>query len=335
MPTATLVYNPYSGRYPSWLLVERAARILQEYGWALHLAQTQSGSQITELARQSAQAGDDAFFVVGGDGSINLALPGLIGSETALGVLPAGTANVWAQELGLPGLSWTRWLALEESARLIAQPLIRRVDVGLINDRPFLLWGGVGLDAFLVHRIEPRTAWEKHFAFMHYTATAAWSAGLWRGINLNVEVEGHQISGHFLLALMTNIHLYAGGLLTLSPDALLDDGQMDLWLFKGENVADTVKVAIDLLTGGYRDSDKTSYFQFRNLKITSESHLYAQVDGEPDGASPGTDDGKPGSEQSLVTARVLPRALKVLAPAETPRVLFSHEPVGKMDGRVK
>ncbi len=70
---------------------------------------------------QGGEEGKEALFVVGGDGTINLAVRGLAGSETALGVLPGGTANVLAQELGLPGLTWTRWMALEESARRLAE----------------------------------------------------------------------------------------------------------------------------------------------------------------------------------------------------------------------
>ena len=148
-----VAYNPAAGRYPSRLLVERAARVFQQVGWTVQLEQTQNSEHITRLARQAAQAGMDYFIIAGGDGSVNRAVAGLINSETALGVLPAGTSNVWAQELGLPGLSWTRWIALEESARRLAQAHIQTIDVGVCNQQPFLLWAGVGLDGFIVHRI--------------------------------------------------------------------------------------------------------------------------------------------------------------------------------------
>jgi diacylglycerol kinase family enzyme len=154
MKRGVLVYNPAAGRFPSRLLAERAANVLRTYGWQIHLEQTRDGEHITQLAQEAAKEQLEAFFVVGGDGSLNRAIPGLVGTETALGVLPAGTANVWAQELGLPGLSWTRWMALEESAHCLAQASVGKIDVGLCNDRPFVV-GRVGLDAFIVHRIEP------------------------------------------------------------------------------------------------------------------------------------------------------------------------------------
>lgn len=254
MKRAILAYNPTAGRFPSRLLAERAARVLQENGWAIHLEQTQSSEHISQMARQAAEAGLEAFFMAGGDGSLNYAVRGLRGSETALGVLPSGTANVWAQELGLPGLTWTRWLALEESARRLAAGKCLSIDLGCCNGRPFLMWAGVGLDAFVVHRLEPRQRWEKHFAVVQYAATMVWHASYWRGMNLMVEVDGKKISGHFLLAVVNNVHLYAGGLANLSPDARLDDGVMDLWLFHGETLGDTVQRAWDLLAGKHGQS---------------------------------------------------------------------------------
>ncbi len=312
MRRGLIVYNPTAGRFPSGLLAERAADVLREQGWQLQLAQTESGEHITQLARQAAAEGLDGFFVVGGDGSLNLALPGLIGSNTALGVLPAGTANVWAQELGLPGLSWTRWMALEESARLLAQSEVRTVDVGLCNGDPFLLWAGVGLDGFVIHRIEPRNRWEKHFSFVYYTASAAWNASFWRGVKLRIQVDGRPISGHYLLALISNIHLYGGGLMQLTPDARLDDGSMDLWLFEGETLGDTMQRMWDLISGRHLQSDHITRYPFSSLSLESDSPLYVQVDAEPvEGHGP-------------VSIQIMPQALHVLVPLVTPHLLFQQ-----------
>jgi diacylglycerol kinase (ATP) len=310
MPSAYLAYNPAAGRYPSWLLAERAANLLSKEGWDIRIVKTQSGEHITRLAYRAAAEQVDAFIVVGGDGSLNRALPGLIGSHTALGVLPAGTANVWGQELGLPGLSWTRLMALEESSRQLAEPRICEMDVGLCNQTPFFLWSGVGLDAFIVHRIEPRNRWEKHFAVVQYATSAIWNASQWGGMNLRVITEGHQIDGHFMLAVVNNIHLYAGGLANLSPDALLNDGMMDLWLFEGSTLGDTVQQAWDLWAGRHVQSEQVHRIGFHDITLDSESPMYTQVDGEP------------GEVESQVVVKVLPRALRVLVPDSAPASLF-------------
>ena len=313
MRKAVLVYNPLAGRYPSWMLTERAADVLRKHNWQVYLEQTQSGEHVTQLARQAAHEEFDAFFVVGGDGSINHALPGLFRTRTALGVLPAGTANVWAQELGLPGLSWTRWDALEESARRLARGEFRQVDVGLCNNQPFLLWAGVGLDAFIVHRLEPRSRLEKHFAVVQYAASILWNAPEWRGLRLRVEANGRTISGHFILGVVSNIHLYAGGLTAISPHARLDDGIMDLWLFMGKSLSDTVYLAWELLSGRHTESDQVMRIPFRIAHLQSDSPMYVQVDGEPIDVPGGT------------TIQVEQQALRVLVPERASDDLFGDE----------
>jgi YegS/Rv2252/BmrU family lipid kinase len=305
-----MVYNPTAGRYPSWLLTERAADVLRSHGWTIELQQTHSAEHISQLAGQAAQDHLDAIFIVGGDGSINFAINELVGTETALGVLPAGTANVWAQELGLPGLNWTRWMALEESARRLATAAPRVIEVGRCNDRYFLLWAGVGLDGFIVHRIEPREQWKKRLAVVHYSASVLWNASLWRGVNLNVTADGVSIKGRFILGVVSNIRLYAGGYVELSPDARLDDGKMDLWLFKGETLGDMVQLAWELFSGNYQRSDQVEHLAFRSLQLRSDSPLFVQLDGEPVKVQDGID------------IEVVPRALKVLVPETTPRPLF-------------
>lgn len=312
MPQGYLVYNPTAGKFPSGLMAKRALAIFQRQGWQLELIQSQTPEHITQLAKEAGELGLDGFFVLGGDGSANLAVNGLIGSNTALGILPGGTANVWSQELGLYGLNLTRWTAIEESAQALAQGEFRAADVGYCDRRGFLLWAGIGLDAFVVHRIEPRDRWEKQFALIQYAASAVWNAGFWHGMNLQVEVDGKRLSGHFLLAVVSNIRLYAGGLAELSPDARLDDGLMDLWLFMGETLGDTVQIAWDLLAGRHHRSDRVLYYPFRNLYLKSDSPMYVQVDGEPL------------TVDKSVEIGVWPQALRIIVPSTTPHQLFDH-----------
>jgi YegS/Rv2252/BmrU family lipid kinase len=312
MPKAYLVFNPAAGRFPSRMLTERAAEVLRSQGWEINLRQTNGGPHITELATKAVNQEMDAFFIAGGDGSINNAVAGLMDSDTPLGVLPAGTANVWSRELGLPGLAWTRLMALEESARQLSNADVYSVDIGLCNGIPFLLWAGVGLDAFIVHHIEPRARWEKHFAVARYASIAMQRASFWGGIKLDVAVDNHEISGHYILGVVSNVHLYAGGLAEISPFARLDDGEMDLWLFAGETLLETLKHAWDLWSGRHLKSDQVQCIPFKKLHLSSSSELHVQVDGEP---IQNNDD---------VTIEVQPKALKVLVPQKAPRALFNE-----------
>lgn len=281
MSKACIVYNPAAGRFPSRILTERAANVLRGHDWHVRLERTHRDTDIIQLARQAVADENDALIIAGGDGSINHALPPLLNSDTALGVLPAGTANVWAREIGLPGLTWTRVMALEESARRLATARVEKVDVGFCNQRPFLLWAGVGFDAFVAHRIEPRTRWEKHFALAQYATNALRQAAVFSGIDLRIRGQGVDLSGHYLLAVVSNIHLYAGGLAELSPHARVDDGEMDLWLFSGNTLIETITHALDVLSGRHVHSDQARCVSFEEIQLSSDSPLYAQVDGEP------------------------------------------------------
>jgi diacylglycerol kinase (ATP) len=186
------------------------------------------------------------------------------------------------------------------------------VDIGQCAGTPFLMWAGVGLDAFAIHHIEPRPRGEKLFANVAYAASTAYHASLWHGINLKVTADNLQINGHYLLALMSNIHLYAGGLAQISPFAVLDDGVMDLWLFEGDTLGDTIQMAWDLYAGRHVDSDRVRYFPFKHLRLESDSTLYVQVDAEP----------LPNDAHSI-EINVIARSLHLLVPNATPRELFS------------
>jgi YegS/Rv2252/BmrU family lipid kinase len=312
MMRGQLIYNPMAGRFPSRPLVERAARILNDNGWEIEILKTEGGDQITKQAKQAARRGLDAVFVAGGDGSLHKAVAGLMGSQTSLAVLPSGTANVWAQELGLPTLSWTNWTALEASVKRILNGRIYTMDVGICQEIPFLLWGGCGFDAFVVHHLEPRSRLEKQFPVTQYAANAAWYATSWSGMDLDIWVDGVKHEGTFILALVTNIHLYAGGMAELSPRAQLDDGRMDLWLFCGNSLLETLQHLVDLASGRHLDSENTIQISCQEVQIKSKTELYLQLDGEP--ISPSQD----------VTFRIEPQALKVMVPESLPRPLFTE-----------
>ena len=164
-------------------------------------------------------------------------------------VLPAGTANVFALELGLPTLSWTNWTALETTVNRMLKGTVRTMDVGICQGIPFLMWGGAGFDAFIVHHLEPRSRWQKQFAIPQYLANMAWYVRNWSAMNLQIWVDGEKVTGTFIVALVTNVHLYAGGLAEISPGARLDDGFMDLWLFSGESLVEIAQHMYDLASG--------------------------------------------------------------------------------------
>lgn len=117
----------------------------------LEVAQTERRNHASDLARTAVDAGIDAVLVFGGDGTINEAAQGLVGTEVALGLLPGGTTNVMARSLGIPRNPVDATALAAANLRSGTQ---RRINVGRLNDRYFLFSGGMGLDAEVVRRVE-------------------------------------------------------------------------------------------------------------------------------------------------------------------------------------
>jgi len=302
MRKGLLLYNPAAGRFPVRRFVRGIIKPLQDAGWNIDIAETLSGTHATQTAHQAAKENYEAVFAIGGDGTVGQVASGLIHTETALGVLPAGTTNVWAIEQGQKPFSWWQWQSLHENAELLANVEPQYVDVGDCNGRPFLLWAGIGLDAQAISRIEPRPRLFKHISVPHYFVTTVWEATFWHGLDLRVYADGKLVEGHYLVAVATNIRHYAGGMSIISPEALLDDGEMDLWLLSGNSVADALRHFFDLVAGRHLTSEEARRIPFHNVRIESDAHFSVQVDGDP--ALGG----------HAVDIQSVPRALKVLMP---------------------
>lgn len=316
MADTLLIYNPAAGKFSARPFVGSVIRVIRDAGWRVEVAETINVRHATQLARQAASENFRAVFAVGGDGTVGQVAAGLIGSQTALGVLPAGTANVWAREIGLNAFNWTHLGALKENARILADAPIYAVDLGLCNDQPFLMWAGIGLDALTVHKLEPRRRFEKYLAVPHYFATAVWSAAIWHGMNLQVWAEDKRVEGHYLLAVVSNIRHYLGGIAEISPQAYLDDGEMDLWLLSGDNLADAFRHFFAISAGRHVTSDQARCLTFRSARIESETPFSLQMDGEP----------MLGGQQ--VTITVAPQALRVLMPLAAAERLCGRQALG-------
>ena len=298
---ALMLYNPAAGRIPVSPFIHNAAKVLTRMGWETEVEATQNGAQATQRARQV--AGQlDAVFAVGGDGTVGQIASGLVGSQTALGILPAGTMNVLGTEIGLQPFAWNRLWALEENIRMLAHAPIHLVDIGRCNNLHFMMWAGMGLDAVMISQIEPRLRVDKFFTVPIYAAQAVLSASTWKGQELNIWADGQEVSGQYLMAVVSNIHKYVGGLVTLSPDAYLDDGLMDLWLFSGSNMGDTVRHALDVATMQHVSSKNVQRISFRQLRVESSSPIYLQMDGDPAPIS------------NRVEVEVLQRSLRLMVP---------------------
>jgi YegS/Rv2252/BmrU family lipid kinase len=312
MRKALLIYNPAAGRFPAHILVDRAIRILEDADWDVTMVTTTSGESLYPLAADAVRTGMEAVFVAGGDGSIGAVGSALLGSNTALGVLPAGTSNVWAHDMGMQTLAWSRLQALDQAATRLANSQIRDVDVGFCNGRPFLLWTGIGLDGQMTSSMEPMGRIAKTFAVPQYVTRGVWNVRGWGGMSLRVEALGRSWEDHYLVVIASNISSYAGGILHLSPEAKVDDGLIDFWLVGGDTLRDAVVRLYQVLRGTHLEEPRVVHFQAAEATIQGEGLLPMQCDGEP------------GRIKPPLKFSVQSRALRVLVPHDDVPRLFTE-----------
>jgi diacylglycerol kinase (ATP) len=254
----------------------RILNAFQQGGWDAEVWAGDGPEWTLDAARRAVDTGVDAVFGAGGDGVLATILPALRGTDTALGVVPLGTGNVWARELGLP---------LDPAAAIAAQLKApsRRVDIGLLNRKPFLVVASAGLDAKIVEVVE---AGMKGLGQAAYPLAGLGLLGEVRGARCRVRLDAEEIEVPLLAAVVTNGRLY-GGLVSLVPNARVDDGQLDVVLFEGTDPFQLAAHVARVLAGQHHRDANIHISSAQSVRIESlDRPLPVQADGDPRGTTP-------------------------------------------------
>lgn len=251
---------------------------------------TSRSGEAEAMARRATQEGFGKIVAAGGDGTIHEVVNGLAGTGAALGLLPMGTMNVFATELGLPthdlGLCWD----------IIENGNTRLVDLPSANGKHFAQLAGVGLDAQVVK--ETSLAMKRSFGPLSYLIQAAQIAARVPP-RLTIESENASIDeGSFVL--IGNGRLY-GGPFPFFKHALIDDGLFDVVVFKRLGYLEIIKYLQNVLFSSEIRTSEVEYFQTRQLRVASDQAVPVELDGELVGNCP-------------VEFRVQKRSLRVLTP---------------------
>lgn len=233
----------------------------------------------TAMAREAVKEDLDLVLVAGGDGTINEVINGMAMSHVPLGILPAGTANVLAVELGVG-------TKIERAARLIAQCVPERIALGRVHTdlgaRYFGLMAGIGLDAHIVYNVNAalKSAIGKG---------AYWIGGFSQALRpvpaFDVIVNGERRRCGFALA--SRVRNY-GGDLTIAANASLLESDFEVVLFEGRNPLRYIAYLAGALTGTMGRIRGVYIDRTRDLEIpeAADHRIYVQVDGEYAGHLP-------------------------------------------------
>ena len=228
---------------------------------------TSATGDARQMALEAVGKGFRTVVAAGGDGTINEVVNGLAGSDVALGILPVGTMNVFAGELGLTG-------NLQKCWEIILAGQTRTIDLARANEQYFVQLAGVGLDAQVVEA----TSWEskKSLGPLSYLISAAQIAAR-KPPKLVVEADGQTREGSFVL--VGNGRHY-GGSLKFFNRARYDDGKLDVLIFKNLGYLDIARYLGTILMGTHAEQRDVEYFQTERADVRSDEEVPVEVDGE-------------------------------------------------------
>lgn len=240
------------------------------------------------LAREAAQSGYRKIIAAGGDGTINEVVNGIAGADVVLGLLPLGTMNVFANELGLPANDLGRCWEIIQGDR------VRHVDLPSANGRHFVQLAGIGLDAQVVQ--ETSRTFKRNFGPLSYLVSAAQIASR-QPPRLQIDSpDAVTKEGSFVL--VGNGRLY-GGPFPFFKQAAVDDGVLDVVVFKRLNYFELIRYLQNVIFTSQITAPEVEYFQTRRLRVGSEELVPVEIDGELVGNAP-------------VEFAIQPKALRVL-----------------------
>ena len=281
MKKELLIVNPGAGAEKAGEYEALAAEKLKSYFDDLDIRYTQKALDATNFAKEAAKADYDSVFCMGGDGTVNETVNGLLaaGKDTKFGFFPLGTVNDLARALNL---SLEPKTAIEE----LRFDSFKSIDVGKVNDKYFTNVVAIGTIPEAINNVEAeeKTRWGK----LAYFISGFKSIMDTQAYKFSLEIDGEvkEITSSTIIVAMSNT---IGGFEQLLPDAEVDDAKLHLVYLKDPDLLDSIRAVPELISGVRGSGEMVEYTTFERLKVSlldKEASIRANVDGDEGDALP-------------------------------------------------
>lgn len=265
-----IIHNPTSGMRNKSRFSKALLR-LAETECEVEILKTTGPGHATMLTQELVARNDPDLVLVaaGGDGTVSEILNGLKGGDIPLGVIPLGTANVLARELGV-GVS------IEKAVETLAQAGPVPVHTALANDKRFLLMLGAGYDSLAVAAL--RSDQKKRYGAIAYVFAAMRAISGFRNMKLEIEVNGTRYSAGTVVVTKAR---YYGGPFVIAPDGGLEKQRLDVLIFKGSGMVNAVRYGVALLLNRIsRLPDVEMLVTDKPISLTAPMTFPCQCDGD-------------------------------------------------------
>lgn len=292
-----VILNPTAGTCTADVVKQTMARHFSCEDGSCRIHETSGHENLAELARSAVDQGCDLIVAAGGDGTVSGVAEGLIGSRAALGILPLGTANVLARELGIP-------VDLDAACTLLAgEHDLADIDAMRINDQHYFTQVGVGIDALMIR--DTTTEHKRRFGRAAYLWTAGTRLLGFQPRRFMLEVDGLVIRRRASQVVLANVGTLGQPPFRWGPGIRPDDGRIDVCIVRARTFWNYVGLAWHVVRGQHRHDRNVKYFAARqSVAVRLTRPLPVQADGEVIGETP-------------ILMHVVPQAVRVVVPVST------------------
>lgn len=262
------IVNPISGTGKQKQLDNLLKNNLDNSKFTYVIKFTEYGGHATELSH-SAIKNNDIIVAVGGDGTVNEVARGLINSNRVMGIIPVGSGNGLARHLKLS-------MRLSESIKILNKLDIEKIDTAEINGECFVNVAGVGFDAHVAHLYANRSKRGP----IPYAKLMTTEFNKYKPVDYKVSIDGESYDLPAFLISFANSSQF-GNNAYISPEALINDGLIDVCMMKGFPIVDAGTLAVQLFNKRMNKSKYMRIVRGKNIVIESESKIKGHIDGEP------------------------------------------------------
>jgi YegS/Rv2252/BmrU family lipid kinase len=267
------IINPISGGHNKAGIIKTIPKLLDNSRFDVSIAHSKHSGHAAKIAKKAVEKGMDIVVAVGGDGTINEIASQLVNTNTALAIVPCGSGNGLARDLGIP-------LRYKKAIQQINRLNFKKIDVGICNRQYFFSLTGVGFDAKVAYDFNRG----KKRKFVGY----AWSI-LKEFFNVSdqeyeIELNDEKIVGNFFFVTIANCSQW-GYNVKVAPNAKLDDGVLSVNLCKKPSFFSLIPLGIKILLGKIETSKNVVLKNASKISITSNQNFFFHNDGDSKGVT--------------------------------------------------
>lgn len=296
-----LVFNQKADRIRAIKKFQTVLQLLDQYNCTYEIEDAEG------LSRRKNIETFDSVVAVGGDGTVLSVLGAIKGKDVKLGIIPSGTANLFAAGLSIP-------MNVRDAVDILFFGTEKTVDIGKAGSKYFALRVGIGFDADIIQGASAKL--KNKLGYLAYFLQGIKNSFKLVNSKMRITVDGKTLEIDANSVIVANSGNMFRNNVTIAPNGSNNDGKLDIFILSARNFVEFAKVFYQVVANKHQNSSAVSYHQGRRIQIESDP-IRAHIDGEP-------------TYNTKLDIQIIPNALKVLVPERQLKPAFVRVPSLKL-----